>query len=196
MSTPGPADSPPPAEGPSRPGVWVAVGILLIGLVAWASTVLVAVYKDKMSEREEPEPIPLELRLLQVRVEIPLTVTAGQPFELRVSMRNPGNQDLELESIDLEEDLHDAFSLRKIPEGWVETIPGDPVEYFFNEPVSPGKVVEKVFELQALEPGVYLGMMDVWNSDEVVSMPISLEVTPGVPAADPAAPAEAPGATP
>ncbi len=151
-----PPGYPPRPQKPVRRLPWFLLGCLAgavgTGVLVFAVLVLVSLDQD--------------IDHLEIVVNSPESLEVGQTFDLEVVVHNNGSETVEIGSIDLYDDLLDAFAV-------VETDrPDDDIldqgilgstSFEFSGTVPAGGSLSLTVKLKALRPGIHSGLIEVWS---------------------------------
>jgi len=141
-------------------------------------------------ENESVDPVDLLVQLLNdgatsldpkemlAWVDLPRSVKKGDSLTLRISVENARNSDdFNLESVDLDGSFLRAFRIESIAPTPVETDDSfNSLTLEYQIKIAAGEIVEFVLEMTAVETGVYIGEVSIWDEEDFLSRYIQCKV--------------------
>lgn len=111
-------------------------------------------------------------------VELPRSVKKGDRVTLKISVENVReNGDFNLESVDLDGSFLSGFRIESIspsPAEVDDSFSTLTMEYPMK--IAAGKTVDFVLEMIAIEAGVYVGEISIWNEENFLSRCVQCKV--------------------
>ena len=111
----------------------------------------------------------LDLPNLDADLTLPPQIEIDETFDLIVTMNNPHNHNIILDSIDIDHSLLEGLQVLEI-----EPVPVGTDDYSFlnlrswqfGKPVAPGEQVVVTFKMRAIYPGHYSGNVEICNPSQ------------------------------
>jgi hypothetical protein len=102
---------------------------------------------------------------LGLRVECPERVGIGDMFDLKLVLKNAGQKELLVSTLDFDDSLIKGMEVISIaPEPYGRVDERSYIWYKFAQPIGARKTFEFVFRLQAKTKGTYKGDVDVYSA--------------------------------
>jgi len=136
-----------------RRTLWILIGILVVISACCTCGGLGAL--GLVFTSRPPEDVDLE-------VQVPETVTVGDPFLIRVTARNTGDQNHTLHSVIFPETLLQKMAVLEITPAPVESDEfADITTYLLQAPIAPHEEAQLSITLVPKEPGLHISTLDV-----------------------------------
>ncbi len=111
-------------------------------------------------------------------VELPRSVKKGDKVTLKISVENARkNSDFNLESLDFDGDFLNGFRIESIepsPSEVDDSLNTLTLEYPMS--IAASETVDFVFEMVAVEAGVFIGEVSIWDDENFLSRYIQCKV--------------------
>jgi hypothetical protein len=111
-------------------------------------------------------------------VELPRSVKKGERVTLKISVENAReNGDYNLQSVDLDRSFLSGFRIESVapsPAEVDDSFSTLTMEYAMK--IAAGETVDFVFEMTAIEAGVYIGEVNIWDEENFLSRYVQCKV--------------------
>ncbi|MEM0926429.1 MAG: hypothetical protein AAGJ83_10365 [Planctomycetota bacterium] len=107
------------------------------------------------------------LPVLEASVSAPVVVQQGDEFVMTVTAANSDRQPIVLDSIDISDEFLAGFRLVEVQPEPIDTMSIFGMQSWeFGESVAAGDSIDITFTFQAMQPGQYVGDVDVCNPNQ------------------------------
>ena len=118
----------------------------------------------------------------QAQLDYPETVSLNQEFEIFLHVRNPGDEPLELASVDIYHSFLKGFSVITVFPSESERMSNiDFDTFWFEKQLKPKEKTSIMFKLEAVKTGYFWGDLDICTpTEKFTTIATTIEVTDSV----------------
>ena len=111
-------------------------------------------------------------------VELPRSVKKGDSLTLTITVENARKAgDFDLESVDIDGSFLRGFRIESVRPPSDETDDSfDTLTLEYSKAIGPGESLEFVIEMTAVEPGIYIGEVSIWDEEDFLSRYVQCKV--------------------